>query len=346
MNVCTEKLVECWRQLEGEKKNTCVTIDYSKLQECAIREYNNLFEIPNWRVDKIYPNHNLVFAANCMVFNCLNFAFNIFEKPDTKYCIRKGEFRGALAMASKFYELFGERVIQVSELWKLISATVPLKSFLDGEELIPLPELRDKCLINLMRVLDEDYGGNPLNILEEAMMWDDTGRQNVLRAFNNGRGIVDILTEKFLNAYGDSWTIPDSFEILRFNKKAQLVAVMLYGRSLSSHGTLPPLLDIDEVGPLADYEVPNALRAMDILVYSQDLFAKVNGWQEIEAGSQEEMEIRLSTVAVCVLLLEKINRCRELDGKLPINIAQFDYWLWRKGRESKLRPHLTRTSAY
>lgn len=348
MNPHTIDLFERWKYLEEHKENLFVSVDYNALVRCAAEEHAKGFQTPNWRMEGALAKHDWVFAANSVVINALNFAFNIFETPDVKYCFKKGGFTGALAMAERMYQFYGEKFIQAHDIERLLAShIIRTKYFLDGEECIPLRELRTKCLIEVAEVLEREYGGNPLNILEEAMVWDEKQKRSVWYAFNNGKGIVEILTSKFPVAYGDTWQFSDSAGTheLKFNKKAQLVALLLYGRGFNSKA-LPPLVDIRAVGPLADYQVPNALRSLGILQYSPELASRIDNWQEIEAGSREELEIRLATVVVCVKLLDEMNRYHAIEQWPLLNISQLDYWLWMKGKQSPFRPHLCRTSMY
>ena len=129
------------------------------------------------------------------------------------------------------------------------------------------------------------------------------------------------------------------------------MAILLHGRAteVGSNGILPPVIDIDQVGPIADYELPKALRALGIFRYSDEFAELVDNWKEVVKDSQMEIEIRAATVAVCFKFLECVNAHREhLPYALPpINICHLDYWLWKMGKEIKTsRPHLTRTSAY
>ncbi|MBI2055861.1 MAG: hypothetical protein HYT37_00565 [Candidatus Sungbacteria bacterium] len=351
MNKDTARLVEVWKKIESGKKNKFVSIDYDNIERCVIDNFvagKTILQTPDWRIEGALARHDWVFAANSIVINALNFAFNIFEKPDTKYRWRKSGFSGSLAMAERFYHLYGERIIQAHDIARLnASHMIRTKYFLDGEEAISLRDTRTRCLINIAEVLEEEYGGSPLNLLEDALVWDEERKRSVWYAFHDGKGLVELLIKKFPIAYGDAWKMADGTETytLKFNKKAQLVALLLYGRGKTSY-VLPPLVDINEVGQLTDYQVPNALHARRILRYNPVLAAKIDNWQEINAGSREELEIRLATTAACVELLDQINKCPEINFEPSVTLADLDYWLWVKGKQSPFRPHLVRTSAY
>lgn len=87
---------------------------------------------------------------------------------------------------------------------------------------------------------------------------------------------------------------------------------------------------------LADYRISQALRELEIIEYSSELAGKVDNLQLIDAGSEEEIEIRaLSVVAA-----------DELAKKFELPLRQVDDALWQYGRKCSSRHHLTVTTAY
>lgn len=348
MNKASKQIICAYNSAEINKSIAHVSIDRTNLDRVAAKYAFYKFKIPNWRFDGIYPRHEWAFAAFQLLANCFNFAFNVFENPDEKYAVfnpsdSEKPFTGAFALDRKIYEKFGETVPQQENiLWYFRSDLASIKTFFNGLNEIPFPDLRREVATDYIIGLLQKYDGNPLNILEEAMVWDDNSKRNVFRAFNNGKGLVELLVSDFPVAYGaDKQRF--GLDILSFNKRAQLVAVMIHGRALDSKGILPPFIDIDEVGPIADYELPKALRHLGILKYSEELAELVDNWKEIPEGSRMEAEIRAATVAICDQLLREINSIK----RDPINICHLDYWLWKMGKDAKhLRPHLTKTSAY
>lgn len=348
MNKATQHIIRAWWATGSPH----LSIETAKLEEIALANAKNEFKIPNWRFPGVYPNHELAYAATQLLANCFNFCFNVFSGPGTKYTVANPAdlskpFTGVFAMYRKIYERFSESIPQSSDVFCEFGKIARVKKFFKGVNDIPFPELRYECAINFAEGLDE-YDGNPLNLLEDAMVWDENSQRSVLRAFNGGKGLIELLTEKFRVAYGDDVQPAEVLgERLAFNKRAQLVTILLHGRALDSRGTLPLVVDIDEVGPIADYEVPKALRALGILRYSDELAELVDNWKEIPKDSRMEVETREATVTACMMLMCATNSHRKKHKLEPINICHLDYWLWKMGKDAKhLRPHLTRTSAY
>ena len=355
MNWYTKRIVEIWTRLENQNLNKYIFIDRNILEAVAKTHAKNDFQIPNWRFDGVYPKHEWAFAAFQLFANCFNAHYNVFEKPDTKYTVVNPSdpaksFAGAFAMDRTVYEHFGERILHAHDFAKHVKTPKAMAKFFGGIVPMPSPELKQECGKDFIENLELRYQGNPLNLLEETMTGDYRGRK-AIRAFNNGKGLVEILVNEFGRAYRDvrCLEINGTINSLYFNKRAQLVAVMLHDRALDSNGILPLVEDIDEVGPIADYELPKALRHLGILKYSEELAELVDNWRKVERGSQMEVEIRAATVVACCELLKKLNSLRAeiFERNYLLNICNLDFWLWKMGKDAKhLRPHLTRTSAY
>ena len=341
-----------WRDMEIKGLNQHVFIDHAKLYEVALHHAKDDFQIPNWRFDGVYAKHAWAYVANEIFVNCFNAHYNVFAKPDTKYTVANpGDparpFTGAFAMQRTFYGNFGERIIQAHDFAKHVKSPRAMAKFFGGIVPIPSPELKQECGKDFVVNLEKKFDGNPLNLIEEAMTGEFRG-QKAIRAFNNGKGLAELLINEFPIAYGADIQELNGQKLV-FNKRAQLVAVLLHGRALDSNGILPVVEDIDEVGPIADYELPKALRAMGIFRYSEELAEKVDNWKEISKDRQMEIEIRVATVVACCELLEKLNSLRAelFEKNYLLNICNLDFWLWKMGKDAKhLRPHLTRTSAY
>lgn len=114
-------------------------------------------------------------------------------------------------------------------------------------------------------------------------------------------------------------------------KKAQLAVseVWVKGRE---HG-----FDYDcSLTAFADYQIPNILRAMGVLEYSNDLADKIGKYQEIPYESNEEKAIR----GASLLAVEKIA------AQAGAPVATVDHYLWTRRKEAATPFHLTFTTAY
>jgi hypothetical protein len=121
-----------------------------------------------------------------------------------------------------------------------------------------------------------------------------------------------------------------------FYKRAQILAADLY-YALQEHKDSIRLENANELTMFADYRVPQILNQLNILEYSTDLQKTIRCKEEITSNSDEEIEIRASTVICVEKIKEYINKCREI----PILSLEVDYILWTIGEELRkdIVPH-------
>lgn len=352
-NPYTERVIDSWSQLELCRGNHDVFIDRSQLNEVARTHYRDQLEIPAWRFNEVYPQDNMAFASNVLAHNTINAAFNL--STGEKYTVPFGEKKpltGVFGMVRKFYEGFGEKIITTADLDKVFTSLEDTTLFFNGINEIPYPDLRYYQLRDLINNLQR-LGLDPTDLLMQIDRVDQQGNIIGHQAFNSGnsQGLVDLLIQQFPLAYG-----ADRQSIGRldfpFYKRAQLVALELHGRAVNTqrnqHSLIQPFVDIDQIGPIADYEIPRSLRGLGIIKISDSLASKIESWKEIAKDSQEEVEIRASMVVACASLLQGINKLRREDHLSLINMAHLDYWLWSQAEHvaKNIKPHLTKTMSY
>lgn len=114
-------------------------------------------------------------------------------------------------------------------------------------------------------------------------------------------------------------------------KKAQLAIseVWLQGKDRGFDYTC-------DLTAFADYQIPNVLRAMGVLDYSDALGKKIDRCEEIFEGSAEERAIR----GASILAVEKIATIKGAP------VASVDHYIWARRKEAKTPFHLTFTTAY
>ena len=100
----------------------------------------------------------------------------------------------------------------------------------------------------------------------------------------------------------------------------------------------------DDMTGCADYKIPQVLRHLGILEYSDDLTTLIDERQEIQHDSEMEVEIRANMLYAIELIKEKLHQ-----NGIDMNSVQIDdaLWLLSKNKEFKDKPHhLTRTIYY
>lgn len=132
---------------------------------------------------------------------------------------------------------------------------------------------------------------------------------------------ANLVAEQFPLAYGDP--------VL---KKAQLALSEVWVNLDAS----APGAAVCDLTAFADYQIPNILRAMGVLHYSEALAEKIENFQEIPYGSDEEKAIRgASLIAV-----------EEIAKQAGVPVAAVDHYLWMRRKEAATPFHLTFTTAY
>ena len=94
--------------------------------------------------------------------------------------------------------------------------------------------------------------------------------------------------------------------------------------------------DIACLTMFADYRVPQILREVGIIEYSDELSSAIDNLQEIPVGSEAEVEIRACTV----IAVKQLQQSLAAKG-VNLLVIELDWLLWQKGEalRKKIRPH-------
>jgi len=115
-----------------------------------------------------------------------------------------------------------------------------------------------------------------------------------------------------------------------FYKRAQLTAADL-DLALGSRG-LGTFGDLDRLTIFADNLVPHVLRVDGILLYDDDLAARIDREEPILSGSAEEIEIRACAVRIVEMLVDALRRIER-----PATARRLDYLLWNRGQQPRYK---------
>jgi hypothetical protein len=91
-----------------------------------------------------------------------------------------------------------------------------------------------------------------------------------------------------------------------------------------------------ELTAFADYQIPNILRAMGVLVYNDNLAERIGKQELLPYGGLDECAIR----AASLLAVEAIA------AQQNVPVAAVDHYLWTRRKEAVTPFHLTVTTAY
>lgn len=261
-----------------------------------------------------------------LVLDTLNFSF----WPDPGQPRWRVSYRGetangywALVAALRRALDEGTPILEAGYLAEASDAEVA--HLLRGEGPVPLLAERAASLREAGRLLRERYDGLFVNMIEAA-------RFNALELT---RRLGDELTSfRDVASYGG---YP-----VHFYKRAQICCSDLYGASQGA--AWGQLEDLDRLTAFADYKVPQVLRELGILIYTDALARTIDQRIPLSAGSEGEVEIRAATIWA----VEFLRRALQARG-VSLRAFEIDWYLWELGQSlpAAARPyHLTRTIYY
>jgi hypothetical protein len=188
-------------------------------------------------------------------------------------------------------------------------------------------ELRRLDAEAVARVLDQDPEHELMGLYAQALR--DLGR------FLEGRGALAAIAAAGGSAERLAETLAHAmpfFDDTGFYKRAQIVSSDLALAGVAEFD------DLDRLTIFADNLVPHVLRVDGVLVYEEELAARIDAEEPLPSG-REEAEIR-----ACAL-----HACESIAAELGVPPCVLDLWLWNRGQEPryKERPrHRTRTVYY
>lgn len=283
-------------------------------------------KVPSWDPFYHFSEGGEEMVAYLLVLDTINFCFwPQNDTPTWEIEYRSQRLSGYYALAASLKKAL-ESGIPITRADYLANLSlVGLKKILGGQEELQLLELRRQNLNELGKTLLAEFGGKAHNLVTAA-------RKRAI-------ALVRLLAEKLLS-------FRDAAEYqghkVYFYKRAQLLAADLYG-AFRGKGW-GNFIDTDELTAFADYKLPQVLRHLGILHYEKALAQKVDQMILLEAGSEDEVEIRANTIWAVELIRQELNR----RGK-DMKAFEVDGILWNLGQkeEFKVKPyHRTVTIFY
>jgi len=277
------------------RKSTALVFNNLKLISINLSKIEDVAKIIREKIDKkqvlteeqfgsANPTPQLIF-----VLDTLNFCFWAkkdeekwtIEYPKSNY-ISNGWF--ALVACIDRAQKEGVPILNASYLK---NATFPdIQHIFRSSNNTEIPLLRDrvKVLNETGKILMEKYNGDIYNLLAAT-------------GLNAGKIACEVA--KNFPSFSD-FSLLDNKEKMCFYKRAQIFA---YDISLL-HGIKAK--NLESLTAFADYKIPQILRALGIIEYKTELANKVDNYIILKSGSNEEIEIRASTIWACELLAKEI----------------------------------------
>lgn len=193
------------------------------------------------------------------------------------------------------------------------------KKYLTGNIEIPLMEERYQTALEISKVINKKMNGNFYEYIKNI---------------NNDKKLLELIIKNF-PSFKDTRTYKG--KTIYFYKLAQLVTSdILHMRALKENISV----DYSHLVGCADYKIPQALRALNILEYDPKLSKLVDEKQEIAENSIYETEIRANMITAIVKLHENLPNISSIDINDMI-------WVLSHDKNLNLKPyHRTRTMSY
>jgi hypothetical protein len=300
-----------------------VSIDRDALASyCGELAPESLPPVSEWDSELHFAGEYELTIAYVFVLDAVNFCF--WGDPKWRRPYQGGWLDGywALAEALTVEATANSGFLAPGSLAELNAET--LDKVLGGSPTIPLLEARAANLRELGRWVVGRFGGRFSNVLRE------TGLDAV--------ELVRLLAGE-LDSFKDEAVYRG--EVVRFYKRAQILASDLHG-AFGGKGW-GRLRRMRALTAFADYKLPQILRHRGVLRYSDPLAGRVDNKVPLDAGSNEEVEIRANTIWAVGLMGQELQNLG-----LDVPAYQLDWLLWYASQDSgHMKPyHRTRTIYY
>lgn len=239
-------------------------------------------------------------------FNAANFCY--WKEPKWTIVHQGNRISGAYGMKAAFNRALEEGFPLTDPIYIETLSEEDFEQIIRGEGTLPLIAERLSFLHQAGRILREKYELSVGNLVE-------SGKGDALQ-------LLDEITSNF-PCYDDS--VEYRGRKVLFHKRAQLFVNNAHN-ILVNEGS--GLSRTEELTALADYKVPQLLRNRGILEYGESLAQRIDNYELISAGSNEEVEIRAFTLEACEQIAE------DLRGKFPgLKVIDLDRWLYLESKK-------------
>jgi hypothetical protein len=177
---------------------------------------------------------------------------------------------------------------------------------LDGSYAEELMHLFAGALAHLADHVDEHHGGSFVGLAESA----ERSAERLVRELDRITEFHDVATYR-----GSDVPLYKRAQITTYDLAAA------FGHEGPGHFD-----DLDRLTMFADNLVPHVLRIDGVLTFDPELAARIDRGENIESGSEPEVEIRAVALHAVELLVARL-RERGRD----VTSGQLDSWLWNRG---------------
>ena len=312
-------------------KNVAENSRHVRINQEALKEFTQELAgrstpIPAWDAEHHFQGNDEETVAYLLVVDTINFCFwppPGSEKWEITY--RGNKYSGYYGLSVSLKKAMESKIAATDPSFLASLTRKQLNDLLAGTGVLQLMEERLRNLKELGRVLLEKYRGKASELVAVAGGSALKLATTLAADFSSFRDVATYEGQKVF-----------------FYKRAQLFAADLHG-ALEGKG-LGSFSDMEELTAFADYKLPQVLRHVGALDYSPGLAERVDRMVYLNAGSEEEVEIRAHTIWAVELIRREMQRL----GK-EVSASQIDWLLWNLGQDDQFRAkpyHRTLTAFY
>ncbi|CAL8164718.1 unnamed protein product [Prunus armeniaca] len=287
-----------------------VVVDSSGIEKVA----ETIDTIPkvNWDFEGIhYFDNGPLTVQYLFVLDALNFCF--WPDKDLNYDNLAAGLKAALQNDKSVFDVDRLQKYTGPELRELLKWPRPL----------PLEDERVRLLHEVGFELERSFDGKASNLVESC------GKSAVK--------LVALVTRHFPGFRDHS--VYKGHQVFLY-KRAQIFAADLWG-AFGGQG-YGEFYDIGSITIMADYIVPAVLRQLGVLKYSATLASTIEANSQIDAGSEEEVELR----ACSIYAVEKMKELISMKSGKQVLSIELDLWLWSFGIQCPSLQHHRTLSIY
>lgn len=266
---------------------------------------------------KVIPYSNYDFDTNkdklnfSILFSSINFCF--WNDPEWYIEVGNKRLYRSKAVEILLFEEYkkNKRLLETNYLSELSFRSFAQMLNVKGEILLMYE--RWKSVTDTFAVLQEEFRGDPFEIIK----YTD----------NDAYRLSKLIAEKF-ESFDDTATF--NGRTIKFNKRAQLLV------STIADMEIVKLTNTDKLTAFADYRLPQLLRHLGVLEYADLLGEKINLRINIEAGSDDEIQIRIATVLAVERIKEEL---RQYGINIETRVVDSFLWNMAKTPQGNMKPH-------
>lgn len=299
-----------------------VKINREKISEFAkdFEKHTNHFWLKDspFDIDRLNENQKLMFIV---VFNAISFSYWGNPYWNVEY---KGQLytRGSWSLVVSIFRAMDEGKDVLNSSYLATISKEELSQILRGNVEIPLLDERVKILNEIGAILVQKFGGHFSSLIKETDNDAIVLLNTILESFPSFQDFAYYKSKKIF-----------------FQKRAQALVEGIY--SIFQGKGYGELKNINALTACADYIIPNLLRKLGILEYSNELSKKIDSEELLAKGSPEEIEIRSCTIWSIELIRQELE-----NQKVEVSALSINDYLWSAGGNAGTPFHRTRTTSY